>query len=170
MPEKMPRPPTKAGTKSPLSEQEDVGDLLAVLRAHHANKLHLCDELEAIADSLPDRVNPQACLVVARRVVTAICDAHDFEDTVLWPLLRRRWPDDDRLEATLSRLHLEHLEDESYAEELAGVLTDWAMCVGTRAEATGYMLRGFFGAVRRHIAFEREHLVPLLEQTMKAGS
>ena len=55
------------------------------------------------------------------------------------------------------------------AEELASVLTDWAMCVGSRAEATGYMLRGFFGAVRRHIAFEREHLVPILEQIKRAS-
>ena len=167
MPQKMPQSQKRVDTAQ--AGTEDFGDLLDLLRAHHEAKLHLCEELEAIADSLPDRASPQACLMAARRVVATVYDAHDFEDSVLWPVLRRNRPEDVRLEASLSRLHHEHLEDESYAEELASVLTDWAMCVGSRAEATGYMLRGFFGAVRRHIAFEREHLVPILEQIKRAS-
>ena len=142
---------------------ENVAELVSILRAHHARKLHLCEELEEIADSLPDRASPQACLAVARRIVPMVREAHAFEDRKLWPVLRRLRPEDGRLEACLTRLRHEHVEDESYAEELAVVLTEWGMCVGTRgAEATGYMLRGFFGAVRRHIAFERDHIVPFL--------
>ncbi len=143
--------------------EDDVAELVSVLRAHHARKLHLCEELEEIADSLPDRASPQACLAVARRIVQTVREAHEFEDRKLWPVLRTLRPHDGRLEACLIRLRHEHVEDESYAEELAVVLTEWGMCVGTRgAEATGYMLRGFFGAVRRHIAFERDHIVPFL--------
>jgi hemerythrin-like domain-containing protein len=149
---------------------EDVGELVAVLRAHHANKLHLCEELEAIADSLPDRLGPKECLAAARRVVATMHDAHEFEDLVLWPVLRAMRPDDVALEECLQRLYQEHVEDESYADELAAVLTDHAMCVGEcNAEAMGYMLRGFFGGVRRHIAFEREHIAPILETSVKAG-
>ena len=37
-------------------------------------------------------------------------------------------------------------------------------------EATGYMLRGFFEALRRHIAFERDHLLAVLRDAgRKAG-
>ncbi|MCC2095700.1 MAG: hemerythrin domain-containing protein [Hyphomicrobiales bacterium] len=139
------------------------GELVAVLRAHHARKLHLCEELEAIADSLPDRASPQSCLAAARNMVQTVREAKEFEELQLWPVLRQLRPEDSRLEACLARLHHEHVEDESYAEEIAAVLTDWGMCVGERSgEATGYMLRGFFGAVRRHIAFERDHIVPFL--------
>lgn len=30
------------------------------------------------------------------------------------------------------------------------------------AEAIGFMLRGFFEGLRRHIAFEREHVLPMI--------
>ncbi len=30
-------------------------------------------------------------------------------------------------------------------------------------EKLGYMLRGFFTGVRRHLAFEREYILPIIE-------
>ncbi|MEC9343797.1 MAG: hemerythrin domain-containing protein, partial [Pseudomonadota bacterium] len=120
---------------------------------------------------LPDKVSPKACLSAAGRAVATVREAHAFEDSVLWPVLRHLRPGDGRLEETLARLHQEHLEDESYAEELAATLTDHAMCIGgCDPETTGYMLRGFFGALRRHVAFEREHIVPLLKDSLEDGS
>jgi hemerythrin-like domain-containing protein len=148
-----------------LATPREVGDLLTLAEAHHAGKLRLCDQLEAIADSLPDSVDPQICLAAARSIQNLVTQAHKFEESSLWPVLRLLRSDDERLEASLERLRYEHWEDESYAEELVLVLTDWGMCAGTRdAEATGYMLRGFFEGLRRHVAFEREHVVPLLQQ------
>jgi hypothetical protein len=39
------------------------------------------------------------------------------------------------------------------------------------ADAAGYMLRGFFEGVRRHVAFEREMLAPLMKLALRrAGS
>ena len=57
------------------------------------------------------------------------------------------------------RLKAEHREDMSYGEEVAEAL----LMVGTQrpvpgAEALGFMLRGFFGALRRHVAFEGDYV------------
>ena len=147
----------------PPPERADLNELRVVFEAHHAGKLRLCEQLEAIADSLPDHVDPQVCRTAALGIVPTLRDAHMFEDSVLWPVLRQLRPDDERLEASLQRLHYEHLEDESYADELAAVLVDEAMVINRNAEATGYMLRGFFEALRRHIAFERDHILPILQ-------
>ena len=143
--------------------------MLDILEAHHAAQSRLCDELEAIADSLPDNVDPQACLGAARTMCGLLARAHAFEENTLWPELRHLQKSSERLNQSLERLRYEHWEDESYAEELSTVLTDWAMCTGKRnAEATGYMLRGFFEGLRRHIAFEREHFVPILNDGLEA--
>jgi hemerythrin-like domain-containing protein len=70
---------------------------------------------------------------------------------------------DADLKATVERLRYEHWEDESFADEVADALirfvTDRA---SSNAETLAYMLRGFFEGLRRHIAFEREHIVPIL--------
>ncbi len=67
-----------------------------------------------------------------------------------------------RSRTTLNRLRFEHCEDECFAEELTEALN--ALGSGNpdvNIEAIGYMLRGFFEAMRRHIAFESEMLLPI---------
>lgn len=133
------------------------------LKAVHANQLRLCSDLETIADSLPDNLDPKLCLSIARMTPSLLKQAHSFEEGSVFALLRELRPRDTDLAESLERLRYEHWEDESYAEEVSTVLMDWAMCTSRRsAEATGYMLRGFFEGLRRHIAFEREHIVPIV--------
>ncbi|TIT74091.1 MAG: hemerythrin domain-containing protein, partial [Mesorhizobium sp.] len=65
--------------------------------------------------------------------------------------------------ASIQRLRAEHVEDECFADEITEILL--AIGHGERvdnAEAIGFMLRGFFESLRRHIAFEREHVLPLI--------
>lgn len=159
------------GTGGPVRPARgEVGELLELFAAHHAGQLRLCDELEAIADSLPDNAGPRECLGAARTIKKLVRDAHEFEEIRLWPALRGLRPQDDELEACIERLRLEHREDESYGEEVAAALTDWGMCAGNRnAEATGYLLRGFFEGMRRHIASERERIVPVLAKALETG-
>ena len=62
----------------------------------------------------------------------------------------------------VERLRLEHVEDECFAEEVQYEL----MLLGQgrpvlAPEATGYMLRGFFEGIRRHIRHERDLLADL---------
>ncbi|NDW04440.1 hypothetical protein GTK09_08345 [Jiella sp. 40Bstr34] len=150
--------------------------------------------MEAIADGLPDDLDAQQTLHVARSIGPGIRRAHRFEEDTVFPVLKTSRDASPELSGTLQRLHFEHWEDESFGDELADKLIDYVRtraaakhCKASQAgfprrmgsfgivaaepagssanpaaEALGYMLRGFFEGLRRHIAFEEEHLVPLL--------
>lgn len=119
----------------------------------------LCRELEDIADSLPSSINRQKCIYAAQVLNTLVKHAHAYEENILFRWLEENRSRDDALHATITRLKFEHCEDECYAEELSDVLLKLGRGDAVNIEATGYMLRGFFEARRRHIAFEREHLL-----------
>lgn len=139
-------------------------------KSAHGEQLRLCDELETIADSLPTNVDRQKCIYAAKALGPLIKGVHHYEDNVLFPALEADAPQGSELAKTLARLRLEHFEDECFAEELAERL----LLLGSgrpdiNMEATGYMLRGFFEAVRRHVAFERDHLMAHLEPQGDGG-
>jgi hemerythrin-like domain-containing protein len=137
-------------------------DPIAALRKAHKDHLLLCDRLEEIADSLPDAINRQKCMYAARALGPMIGGVHRFEEDVVFPMIAERLKADETIETTLNRLRFEHCEDECFAEELTEAL--YAMGSGNpdiNIEAVGYMLRGFFEAMRRHIAFESELLLPM---------
>ena len=48
--------------------------------------------------------------------------------------------------------------------EIVDALEELATVGVGNIDKLSYMLRGFFEGLRRHIAFEKEHLVPLLMQ------
>ena len=128
----------------------------------HGEQLRLCSELEEIADSLPARVNRQKCIYAAKALVPLIKGVHHYEDTVLFPALESRLSSSPDLSHMLARLKFEHFEDECFAEELTErLLTLASGRSDVNMEATGYMLRGFFEAVRRHIASEWDYFVAL---------
>lgn len=134
---------------------------LSIVRAHE-RKLRLCDALEAIADDLPSRVDPLLCLDVASSLVPMLRASHRFEEEVVFPAFART----ETEERIVARLRAEHLEDECLAEDLSEALL--ARGHGgeiANPEAFGYMLRALFEALRRHIAFERDHLLPALART-----
>ncbi len=169
----------------------------AALSRELASQRRLCDALEAIADALPNDLDAQRTLHVARSIGPSIRRAHRFEEAIVFPLLKARPDTSSEMASTLERLHFEHWEDESFGDELAEKLIDYVRtrAVGVQgasksasprigpqpfpasllsdvgghadpaAEALGYMLRGFFEGLRRHIAFEEEHLVPLLAKS-----
>ena len=67
----------------------------------------------------------------------------------------------EEMAGTIARLKFEHVEDECFAEELTDTLTRLGSGDGSvNAEAAGYMLRGFFESIRRHIAFEQRFMLP----------
>lgn len=135
-------------------------DPVQVLLKAHLDQLALCDRLEEIADSLPDQVNRQKCIYAALALGPMIRGLHKFEEEVVFPLIAAEHVGDELTTRTLNRLKFEHCEDECFAEELIEALHD--LGAGKRdmnMEATGYMLRGFFEALRRHIAFENELLL-----------
>lgn len=128
----------------------------------HRRKLALCDTLEEIADRLPnpDRV---MCMQAAAQLTIEAPVHHADEDLGLFPLLRMRCPQEDRIEPVIDRLKDEHLDDEAAIEEVATLLRTYAAGQepSTSATGVGYALRGFFEGQRRHVAWEEATVIPL---------
>ena len=127
----------------------------------------LCNELEAIADGLPDAIDREACLHAARAVLNVLSRSRAFEEERLFPTLAQLGPGltHDTLGETLEHLRFEHLSDACFAEEVYETLMSFgrgAPCLPP--SAAGYMLRGFFEGLRRHLTFEKAFVLPLLSQ------
>jgi hypothetical protein len=121
--------------------------------------------MEAIADALP-AVDRLRCLQLANQLVPLLREAHRYEEEEVFPIFER----DGGLGlmariASVRRLKAEHIEDECAAQDLTELLLE----IGhggpiANPEALGFMLRAFFDTLRRHIAFEREHVVPIVAE------
>lgn len=147
-----------------LSDRPADAISLDWLKAAHREQLTLCTALEEIADSLPANVSRQKCIYAAKTLTPLINGVHQYEEEVLFPLLKQRAAKEPDLAEAIARLKFEHVEDECFAEEL----TDMLMRLGSgdatvNAEAAGYMLRGFFESIRRHIAFEQQFMLRGIE-------
>lgn len=143
----------------PFGQEMQEKPSVSLMMSAQAEQLALCSELEDIADSLPSSVNRQKCIFAAQALGPLIKMAHSYEETVFFPWLETHSLPGEDLDTTLTRLKFEHFEDECYAEELVDTLLRLGRGDQVNMEATGYMLRGFFEALRRHIAFERDHLM-----------
>lgn len=126
----------------------------------HIVLLRICAGLEQVADSLPGDIDRRICMMLACELEPLMRGLHRFEEEALFPAFQQvQGP----VSQSLDRLRAEHVEDECFAGEIAEALL--ALGQGGKAdnpEALGFMLRGFFEGQRRHIAFEREHILPSL--------
>ena len=136
--------------------------VVEAMRLIHDKKTAMCEELENIADRLPSNVDELTCLSVAAKLLPLLRLAHEYEESVIFPayekLVASTGPN-----ASTDRLRAEHISDECFAADLTGVLLQ----IGhggyvDQAETFGFMLRGFFDSVRRHMAFEAEHIGPII--------
>lgn len=132
----------------------------------HQALLLLCDLLESIADRLPHDLDRAECLILGRALAPMLHRIRQHEEEVLFPALLG-WgavlPD---IVETIDRLRLEHQVDGCYAEDVEDMLRSYGESRPNLApDAAGFMLRGFFESLRRHVAFERQLLVPLFELT-----
>jgi hemerythrin-like domain-containing protein len=151
-------------TKSPRETPGLQTRSIAWWREAHRLLLVLCDDLEAIADSLPRHVIPQDCIFAAKNLDKLIRDVHTYEEQTLFPALQARFLGSPEMTSAIERLRFEHVADECYADDLAEKLLDLANGgQDVNIEALAYMLRGFFEALRRHIAYERDHFSGVLE-------
>lgn len=139
----------------------------ADMKRAHLQMLALCHMLEGIADDLPSRVDRLQCLAVAADLLPLLRECHRFEEEVAFPTFARRTGGDE----IVARLKLEHLEDESAAMDLSEALLAYGHGrLIENPEAFGYMLRAFFESTRRHIAFERDHVLPEVVSARGSGS
>ncbi|HHS83235.1 MAG TPA: hemerythrin domain-containing protein [Devosia sp.] len=134
-----------------------------------AEQLALCDELERLADDLGERPDRQRCLELARRMEAVMRRAHAFERSEMFPALHRlTGKGTDRCDILPARL-LEQLEAEQEDDFfLVGEVTEALLEFGggnssVSPDAIGYLLRGLFVGLRRHLALENETLAALGE-------
>lgn len=142
---------------------------LGWLKKAHGEQLALCRALEDIADSLPANINRQKCIYAAKALGPLIRGIHHYEESVLFPWLESHTADHREMARTIDRLKFEHFEDECFAEELTDALLKLGCGEPTNMEAVGYMLRGFFEGMRRHIAFENDYLLRMVPEDVRAG-
>lgn len=124
------------------------------LKLAQAEMQSLCDMLEDIADSLPHNMNAGICAKAAETIEPLVKRIHAFEELEVFPKYAAANPGPVAA-GMLERLREEHCVDECYAEELSDALKRVASASDPISPDTlGYMLRGFFEAMRRHQAFE----------------
>lgn len=127
----------------------------------HDEKLKLCDALETIADDLPARVDRLQCLTVASTLVPLLRECQRFEEENVFPA----FANSGGSEAVVARLVSEHVEDSFAAEDISEALLAHGHGQPIEnPEALGYMLRAMFEALRRHVAFEQDHVLPKVLQ------
>ena len=125
-------------------------ELLIVLE----RQAKLCEDLEAVADGLPIRVDPGHCLRVAMQILPVLQESQRAEEMRLFPGLLARSPN---AMAIVSHLRTEHAEDQGFGEEVRAELIDLSRGHSSLPpEALVYMLRGFFEGMRRHMRHVRE--------------
>jgi iron-sulfur cluster repair protein YtfE (RIC family) len=144
--------------------EEDPAAIRAAMSARLAELAEMCQRLEKIADDLPEISDRENCADLARSVYETVMRAHEFEEKVAFPFLREFAGTNVQAD-TIERLRFEHWEDESFAAELQESLCSFANGTErTKVDTLAWMLRGFFEGVRRHVAFEREYILPLFEK------
>lgn len=139
----------------------------STLRAGYDRQIVLCDQLEEIADSLPDRINHGQCRAVADTLVEVLREVQAMEDDEI--LTQISGTDGRRDGDLVEKLRLQQVADLCLAEEVQQELILLAEGRSYMApEAVGYMLRGFFDGLRRNMAHSLEVLT-LLERTAGPG-
>ena len=130
---------------------------IPLLQDAYERQVALCHELERIADSLPERVDQRACRAVADALPATMANVHATEERLLFPqiLAKSRHGHQDLIE----KLRLQQIADMCSAEEVQQELLLLAAGQQSLApEAMGYLLRGFFDGVRRHVLHSKELL------------
>lgn len=156
------RPPYTGSSSIHRAPSGFGDDAIGVFERDHAAYLKLCDSLESVADSLPNQVSAATCHKAMLGLESRVALHHVLEDRALFPMLRMRAPTGLRLYVSLDRLGDEHANDEGYAAEVMDLLETLASdSFSGDCDAAGYLLRGFFESVRRHIAFENDFILPL---------
>lgn len=145
---------------SPNPRSTNGGDLpsdpIDAIEREHQELMEICDLLEAIADRVREQHDPPSVRSVAERLRSRLSSHHQHEEQLLFPLLVKRASSEDHIEEIVASLLHDNAMDEGYALEVLELLDILAR--GQRPKSTetaGYMLRGFFEGLRRHLRCER---------------
>lgn len=143
----------------PAKQSPDGAAVLKRFEAGIDRQFDLCRALESLADGLPALEDAHEARLLLEKLNVTLAQSHRFEEALVFPALIGA---SAGIGATLERLRTEHLEDQGMAAELGDALESYR--TGRNAAAAdelGYMLRGLFTPLRRHLAFDRERIAPL---------
>jgi len=143
------------------------GSLLHIIEQEHGAEMCLCNALEQLADALPEPLDPEIASAGITTLRSCVRRHIVLEECYLYPTLLKRAKKDEFKEDLLAHISREHASDESHAHEAADEMEE-ALLLGQvpKPEMLGYMLRGFFEARRRHIAWENAVIIPLARQRL----
>lgn len=143
--------------RGPISEIRHRG--AARFETCLAQQIDLCCALETLADALPSRVDTRAATLLAETLQETLHRCHQMEESFIFPALLAAHPD---MLSTITRLRAEHVEDEEQACEVKDAILNFVILQKRKdVEEFGYLLRGLFVALRRHLAFDQDYVLPL---------
>ncbi len=144
------------------SQKPKQDQLIAQFEALCHEQLELCETLEDIADSLGECPDRQKCLQMALQLTPIMARAHAFEAEIFFPslVLIAEQQNEERTRAanrSLDQLKGELEEDIGLVGEVAEALAEFGQGKpSVSPNAMGYLLRGLFVGLRRHLAHENQ--------------
>ncbi len=158
--------PDKRPNSDSVNRLKGVNPLNAI-RKNHRFHIYVCDAIEEIANSLPDRIDPDRCMRIADTLSRELPMHHADEEDGLFPLLKMRSQPDDQIANILQELARQHAIDSDQAVELLDPMSTIATGKNIRnPDMLGYMFRSFVETYRRHLIWEIEFLLPLAHRRL----
>jgi len=139
---------------------------IGIIRLERNDQRRLCDNLEVIADYLPDTLGISLYESLYDKLRVNLPIYHRNEEALFDCILGQASLGID-ISRALEWVRHEHTFQSYYADELAeelGILRTKG--VFRNPEKTGYMLRFCFETIRQHLAWEDFTLMPLAEQSL----
>lgn len=145
-------------------------DPLGYLEYDHKAQRALADLLEAVADGLPDQVNPASATLAASLLRDSVIRRTALEEETLFPLVEARAAEGSPLARAVALARREHRDCAGRAIELAEELDELAREGRARnPDALGFMLRAFFDALRRHLDWIDIVILSHVREALSAG-
>ena len=80
-----------------------AGPIEQEMQQHFSVQLDLCNQLEAIANALPQKIDSQKLLVIARSIFPTVKMAHYFEENRIFPHIQVEAASKNNLNLSLKR-------------------------------------------------------------------
>jgi hypothetical protein len=142
---------------------------LTLLERDQKRLLRLCAALEKIADGLPATGHQVRTGKVLAFLDKAFARHIFLHDKCLFPLVRSLEEKNEPIELMLRELAFEHSADRGLILEILSVFMG-RDSHNAGLEALGYLLRSFFENYRRHSAWERATLYPLVRARLAGNT
>ena len=126
----------------------------------------VCKSLLAVADCLPQSLDPEAVRLFLN-VVPSTWSAHvAFLDGVVFPLIQQRYENHTSLHSRFTRLKQQHIEISGANDELIDCLETVARGEPIDRGLLGYVIRYAAERRREHVEWERTLLGPMFPKTL----